>query len=144
MREEFPEKKILHRFLIKLGKEDGKFASWHLGTETQDQDFQAFLTCLDLVRCMRALKDRMDAVADAQKEYERTQKQAAKEAAWRIKCPKSDKYKGSRRSICFADGSMCQACETKFNERQSALLETEVTCEQPSPQENFPKEQQHA
>jgi hypothetical protein len=142
--EEFPEKKILHRFLIKLGKEDGHFASWHLGAETQDQDFQAFLTCLDLVRCMRALKERMDAVADAQKEYERAEKRAAKEAASRIKCPKFDKYKGSRRSVCLADGSMCQACETKFNERQATRLATEVTCKQSPPQENFPKEQQHA
>lgn len=137
LREEFPEKKILHRFLIKLGKEDGKFASWHLEAETQGPDFQGFLNCLALVRSMRVLKARMDGEADLQKDYERTQKQAEKEAVWRIKCPKSDKYKGSRRSVCLADGSMCQACEAKFNERH-------VTCEQPPLQQNFPEEQHHA
>jgi len=48
---------IKSRWILRLGKEDGKFEPWY---ETNfDQDFAGYLACLDLYRAHRAVEKRM-------------------------------------------------------------------------------------
>lgn len=57
--EEEYEYGIPDRWILRLGKEDGKFEPWHLGPETIDEDFEAFKLCLTLRRQMRIINERM-------------------------------------------------------------------------------------
>lgn len=50
---------IIDRWILRLGKEDGKFDPWHLGPKDYKQDFTAFIQCLELTRSHRAVKERM-------------------------------------------------------------------------------------
>jgi hypothetical protein len=51
--------KVADRWILRLGKEDGKFDPWHLGPECFMEDFRTFLHCLNLTQCHRAVKERM-------------------------------------------------------------------------------------
>jgi hypothetical protein len=104
------------RWVIRLGKEDGKFETWHLEKATEDRDFQGFITCLELTRTLRDLKARIQEAGEAKRERDRAAKREEKKAAHLLACPKSKKYKGSRRTTCI-DGIMCVECERKFKER---------------------------
>ena len=108
--EEFPALDIRHRFIFKLGKEDGKFASWHCETEDQEADYNGFLHCLDLTRNLRAAKERMSAIEDAQKDYEKMLRFEARQAERLKDCGKKD-YKGIRgpKPKCV-DGQPCDKC----------------------------------
>lgn len=47
--EEFPDKKIVNRYILKLGKDDGEFKAVAFENEQQlEEDFQGFLACLTL------------------------------------------------------------------------------------------------
>jgi hypothetical protein len=74
---------IKGRWLLRLGKEEGDFHSWH---ETNfQQDFQCYLACLDLQRIHRAIEKRMS----EQKKLKTFKKRAvAKEEKVRIKFAK--------------------------------------------------------
>jgi len=109
---------IRDRWVIRLGKEDGKFDPWHLTAETFDRDFAGFITCLEAYRTVRDVKARMKEVSDALKARERAKKKAAREARLLIKCAYADKYKGSRRPNC--KGKPCQTCINIYAERQKA------------------------
>jgi hypothetical protein len=108
--EEFPALDIRHRFIFKLGKEDGKFASWHCEADTQEADFRGFLHCLDLTRNLKSAKARMAAVEDEQKAYDKLMKAEARKAEKMKDCGKKD-YKGLRsaKPVCV-DGQPCEKC----------------------------------
>jgi hypothetical protein len=50
---------VEERWVIRLGKDDGVFEGWHLGPETSDEDFLAFLGCLDLTRRVQNVTNRV-------------------------------------------------------------------------------------
>ena len=108
--EEFNRLDVRHRFIFKLGKEDGQFASWHCYAEDQAADFAGFVHCLDLTRNLRAAKERMAAVEGAQKDYAKLQKAEARQAERMLDCGKKD-YKGIRaaRPKCV-NGESCETC----------------------------------
>jgi hypothetical protein len=108
--EEFPSLDFKHRFIVKLGKEDGSFASWHCEVEDQEHDYNGFLFCLELTRNLRVAKDRMDAREDEQKAYEKLMKAEARKAEKLKDCGKKD-YKGIRgaKPKCV-DGEPCAKC----------------------------------
>jgi len=53
---------IKARWILRLGKEDGKFEAWY--EQNFEQDFEAFLGCLNLYRANKAVEKRM---SDAKK-----------------------------------------------------------------------------
>lgn len=58
--EEENKVKVTDRFILRLGKEDGKFEPWHLSSSFSKYDFEVFLNCLKLHRNYGNLKLRMD------------------------------------------------------------------------------------
>jgi hypothetical protein len=101
-------------WVIKLGKEDGDFQTWHIEAEDFDRDFEGYLVCLELTRTMRDLKGIIKESEDAVKEQAREAKRAEKETAKRLACPKSKTYKGSKISQCMPDGTQCAACASIY------------------------------
>lgn len=76
------------RWIIRLGKEDGKFESWHIEKECFTQDFEAFIHALQLYRTFNAIIDRMGTRRDyikaetkRIKQEQKAEEKAAKEAA---------------------------------------------------------------
>jgi len=54
---------IEDRWVIRLGKSDGKFEAWHLESG-YEEDFRAFLNCLDLTRSVKSVTLRMTEYRD--------------------------------------------------------------------------------
>ena len=50
---------IRDRWVLRLGKEDGKFETWHLTDEDFEEDFAGFLACLALYRLVHSVEERM-------------------------------------------------------------------------------------
>lgn len=74
--EEFPDIDITDRWILRLGKEDGKFEPWHVGPETIGQDFEAFKLCLLLKRQRDIIERR---IADSKKVRTQLKKATKKE-----------------------------------------------------------------
>ena len=86
--------KVEQRFIIRLGKDDGEFETWHTETEEEfQQDLDFFLHALDLCRSMDTLEDRIRATKDGRK----AAAAEAKAAANMVACPASGEYKGKRK-----------------------------------------------
>lgn len=82
--EEFPNLKIVDRWILRLGKSDeeaGKFEPWHMGPEDFEADFKGFLACLALTRVVDEVETRMK----DQKKRIRAVRKEMKEAAKTIK-----------------------------------------------------------
>lgn len=108
--EEFPSLNFQHRFIVKLGKEDGSFASWHCEAEDQAPDFQGFLHCLDLTRNLRIAQKRQDGREDEQKDYEKLLRFEARQAEKLKDCGKVG-YQGIRKTLpVCVDGKPCEKC----------------------------------
>jgi hypothetical protein len=103
-------------WVIKLGKEDGDFKTWHIEAEDFDRDFEGFLTTLELTRTLRDIKAAIRESEDAVKEAAKMQKRLDKEAANKISCKNVKRYKGMRPPTCN-NGQPCEACIAKYNER---------------------------
>lgn len=114
--EEFPEERVVDRWVIRLGKEDAKFDPWHLYGSDFDEDLEAFLDTLHLTRSIKVVRERMKDRADEAKALLKLEKARAKEAALAIKCKRADKYRGIRKPKCN-NGTPCQSCLNKYNER---------------------------
>lgn len=124
--EEFPKLDIRHRFIFKLGKEDGKFATWHCEAEDQEADFNGFLHCLNLTRNLRAAKERMGTADGLFKAHNKQEKKAAKTAALLQDCGKKG-YKGIRsaKPKCV-NGQPCEACLKTWSTKHIANPPTPV------------------
>jgi hypothetical protein len=98
--------------LLRIGKDDAsEFETFFtFGDEEYGQHLALFKRALDLKESLDQVEGWMDAIKDEVKENEKRKKAADKEAAHRIRCPKADDYKGSRRTTCFDDGTQCEAC----------------------------------
>ena len=120
--EEFPALDIRHRFIFKLGKEDGKFASWHSEAEDQEADFQGFVHCLKLTRNLRAAKERMAVIEAAQKSYNKqVQKDAL--AAEKLKDCGKEGYQGVRKTLpVCVDGKPCEKCMAIWLDRPPPIV----------------------
>jgi hypothetical protein len=84
--EEFPEKPIEDIWINRLGKneeEAGKFTPWHKTAADYKEDFQGFLACLNLIRLVDSVEDRMSQrrhdIRAIKKEQKETAKALAKE-----------------------------------------------------------------
>ena len=114
--EEFPEVKFDGSVIIRLGKDDKSDFECHvrMGDEAHEKGLLFFKRALDLCASIKASEESMREVKDLQ----RAKAKAAKDAALRIRCPKADKYKGSRKTTCFEDGTQCDACRKIYENKQ--------------------------
>jgi hypothetical protein len=116
--EEFPELKIVDRWILRLDKDDASFEPWHAaGDEAQAEDLHGFLCCLATVRALDKTQARIDAIVDVKKAMRAEQKALDKLARDRIECPKAKDYQGVRRTKCLPDGSQCQACKKIWEDK---------------------------
>jgi hypothetical protein len=115
--EEFPDVHFDGRVILRLGKDDAsEFEPWfYFGDELQEKHLRFFLRALDLKHSVEDVAADMKAVKDARRE----KLKAAKEAAMRLRCPKAEKYKGTKKSKCFEDGTQCEACKKIFVDKQN-------------------------
>lgn len=112
---------IIDEWIIRMGKEDDAFETWHIGPEDFDRDFQGFLCCLELTRTARDIKQRMQDVRGRVRAEEKKVAKIAKEAALKIKCKGADSYKAVRKPACNK-GNPCQTCLEKYAEAQIQKL----------------------
>lgn len=123
------------RWIIRLGKDDGDFQAWHATYEDLAEDWQGFLTALNLKRLTesitRRIKDRENQTRAAVKAERKAQKEAEEKAererkaaerlrlqqerleALKHKCKGADKYKGVRPPKCNG-GEPCFTCRFTY------------------------------
>jgi len=139
--EEETGEKIQDRWIIRLGKEDAEFDPWHVEADQYYRDFQAFRLALELRRTVGEIDENIQARDKARREAEKAERQAAKaeaerlkreerekrkaeekaarEAALKVACPNSKKYKGLKKPRCNG-GEPCETCLKKYAEVQAA------------------------
>ena len=105
---------VKDRWVIRLGKEDAKFETWHLEADCFKEDFDAFLAALSLRIKFDRLEERLSDIKDIY----RKGKKKAKQDNLAIKCKKADKYKGTRLPTCN-NGNPCETCVRKYEEYQA-------------------------
>jgi len=123
------------RWIIRLGKDDGEFETWHLESHNFVDDFGGFIDALDLVRRVRKIESRIQERKQSLRDAIKAEKQAAKKAkdesealakaeakakkkqeqeeALQLECKAFKNYKGSRKPTCN-DGKGCKACNDLF------------------------------
>lgn len=118
--EEFPDTKFDGVVILRLGKDDAaEFEPWiHFGEEIHQKHLLFFKRALDLKQSVEEVEGSMKAVKAAL----RAKRDAAKEAALRLCCPKAKVYKGSRKSKCFDDGTQCQKCAAIYVDANSTKV----------------------
>jgi hypothetical protein len=79
--EEYEDLVIQDRWIMRLGKEDGKFECQYLPSETFEDDITAFLNVLTTYRSMDKVERRISAENRAFTAFKRSVKKAEKEAA---------------------------------------------------------------
>jgi hypothetical protein len=134
---------VTDRWVIRLGKDDGKFEPWHYEWEDFEKHFQCFKDALALSRSVSGIeaqiKERKDVaraeakrVREAAKKLkeeeiaaERAEKKAKakadREAALKAACPGAKKYKGLKKPRCNK-GNPCDSCLAKFAAVQGAKV----------------------
>lgn len=113
--EEETGESIEDRWVIRLGKEDAEFDPWHVsGPEIFQEDWNGYFQCLSLYQAVEAVETRIANIKGMRKAVMLERERKRKEAEHRIKCPKADDYKGSRKSKCLPDGTQCQTCREKY------------------------------
>jgi hypothetical protein len=150
---EWTERIVTDRWIIRLGKEDAEFDPWYADASTYDLDWKGFHTALVLSRTVESIKLRVkertdylraqekaekqrlreeaEAAEKARKVKEKADKKTAREAALKVKCPKADKYKGTRYPKCNG-GDPCQTCLAKYRTNHPATLGDGTICEEAS------------
>lgn len=113
--EEETEANVEDRWIIRLGKDDAKFETWHIEAENFQEDFNTFLSALDLRRKFDALEDRLSDIKDVYRRKVKSQKAADLSK----KCKAADRYKGIRKPACNG-GNPCEYCLNKYMEVQSS------------------------
>jgi hypothetical protein len=109
---------IAHRWVIRLGKEDGEFEPWHINSEKDfHADFTAFLDALALTRSIALVKDRLKEIEDEAKKLRKAAEKASKEAALTLQCKGHARYQGKRKPQCNG-GNPCKACLTKYEQNR--------------------------
>jgi hypothetical protein len=109
--------RIIDCWVIRMAKDSEApklFETWHLEEQDFDRDWAGFLTCLELTRTMKDLKNRMDDIADVLKDHNKALKKEARTAEKLKKCSKADKYQGIKGPPKCVDGLPCESCFAKY------------------------------
>jgi hypothetical protein len=106
------------RWINLYDKETGKFRAWRFaGREQYERGFKGFKRCLALTASKEQGQLELDDMRDARKVVLAIRAAEEKAAANKIACPKSTEYKGVKLSKCLPDGTQCQACKAKYEEK---------------------------
>ena len=109
---------LYDRYILRLDKETAVFDPWEMrGADLQKKDFEGYLNALRTVRSMREAEERVSKIRDTRRAAKKLIDDTEREKAYRIACPKSAEYKGMKLSKCFADGTQCAACKSKWEEK---------------------------
>ena len=119
--EEETKQRVKDRWVIRLGKEDAEFESWHLEPEDYPADWKAFKDALELSRSMAAVEARIKSVKDVLRNVRKKEKADARLVSLKIKCRAADKYKGMRKPTCN-NGEGCEFCLKVYQEAQANKL----------------------
>lgn len=128
--EEETGESIEDRWVIRLGKDDGEFDPWHVpGRSMFTEDWAGYLACLTLYQSVERVEDRVASIKGMRKAIQQEIERKRREEEHKIKCPKADDYKGSRKSKCLPDGTQCKTCREKYEIKhpQSTLFEEALT-----------------
>lgn len=117
---------VKDRWVVRLGKDDGKFEAWHLEADCFKDDFAAFLAALDLRIKFDRLEERLSDIKDIY----RKGKKKAKLDNLAIACRNSHKYKGIRKPSCNK-GNPCETCLKKYEEYQTSKAKKLIEKKQP-------------
>lgn len=79
--EEFPDMKIVDRWILRLGKDDGEFDPWYLPGETFEEDYEGFLACLHLKRIVKAADERLKVQKQGVRAAKKAQRESQREIA---------------------------------------------------------------
>lgn len=135
-------KRIDDRWVIRLGKDDAEFDPWHApGTDLFEIDFEGFLQCLGLKLTLEKIQSRISDVKAVRKEYKKKLREAEKAERMKVRCDKSDDYKGKRLTKCLPDGSQCQACAAIYAAQHGGVNEAR---EESGPQGTQPSSESSA
>ena len=143
---------VTDRWVIRLGKDDGKFEPWHYEWEDFELHFQCFKDALALSRSARKIEEQIKERKDVARAEKKRVKEAAKklkeeeiateraekkakakadrEAALAKACPGAKRYKGLKKPRCNG-GKPCESCLAKFAAVQGAKV-TDVLTTVPS------------
>jgi hypothetical protein len=139
--EEEHEKLIDDRWVIRLGKDDGKFETWHFERPDYFVDWLAFSQALSLKRstesltervrmrqsgirdAKRAIKVEIKAALARKKEEDKEMARKDRLANLAIKCANADKYKGTRKPNCNK-GVPCLTCLDKYESMHPVVVAT--------------------
>jgi hypothetical protein len=72
---------ITDRWVLRLGKEDGKFDPWHLTPDEYEEDLAGYLACLRLYKLVESVDDRMNVRKASIRNAKKQAKLLAKEFA---------------------------------------------------------------
>jgi hypothetical protein len=121
--EENPGQHIERRFVIRLGKDDGKFESWHMpGDEWFEADLAVYRYALGLYQSLQVIEDRLTEIAANAKAIHKAAETLVKDAEYAIRCPESEIYKGMRRKKgCNGKEKMCEACAKIYLDKHPVI-----------------------
>jgi hypothetical protein len=118
---------IKHRWVLRLGKTDGKFEAWHITESDFETDLQVFLDALALTRSIGAVKlretlekKRIKAERKAQKEAQKEADKVAKKAA---KAAEREAIKALKEAEKAAKKKKVPAALTSFEDRVTVVTE---------------------
>lgn len=114
--EEETGEKVQDRWVIRLGKDDAEFETWHMEHDDFREDISAFLTALSLYKHMNSIRDRIKYRLDRKRKAQKASTKAAKEEALKLACKNATKYKGVRKPTCNR-GNPCVSCLEKYAEK---------------------------
>jgi len=100
--EEEDEVDIQHRWVLRLGKTDGKFEPWHITEEDFDLDFSTFIHALNLYNAIDEVKDRERAINATEKAEKKVRKEAAKAAEKVAKAEAKAEVKAEKEAVKVA------------------------------------------
>lgn len=115
--EEKPDERIDDSWIIRLGKLDAEFDPWHVDRAFYPKHFLAFRNALDLRRSVKAIETDLQSAKDERTKIRKELERQEKEAALKIACKNSGRYKGTRKPTCNG-GHPCESCLKRYSEVQ--------------------------
>jgi len=108
-------KHIERRFILRLGKTEAEFESWHMaGDQIYEEDLTLYRHALGLYKSVHLVEDRLSSIRQIQAAARRALAKEIRDAEHAICCPESAKYKGVRKKKCNGTDHPCEACKKIF------------------------------
>lgn len=110
---------IERRFVLRLGKTECEFESWHMaGDKLQAEDLALYVHALELYQSVHLVDDRIAEMSRKATAVKRALEKIVRDAKYAIKCLEADEYKGvKRKKGCNDTDKMCMACEEIYAKR---------------------------